>query len=214
MEDIPARFLSRNSTRLKCEPTVTISSAPFSAAISIATSSLVAGAGTSLYVRPSSLEALAAGRAAVRVGVHHQLGAAAQRGSVAESMSPTIISGLKPSSRIASAPPSTADQHRPHVAHVGSQRPQVLLVVDAAHHHQRRAVAEAVSKSGISMPPGEQLTLLAMCVDRVLGERLDRLADLRAGPARGRGRRVSGSWHLALGERRSSPRSTSAAAHA
>ena len=48
VEDMPARFLSRNSTRLKCEPTETISSAPFSAAISIATSWLVPGAGTSL----------------------------------------------------------------------------------------------------------------------------------------------------------------------
>ena len=45
---MPLRFLSRNSIRLKCEPTITISSAPFSAATSIATSSLVAGAGTTL----------------------------------------------------------------------------------------------------------------------------------------------------------------------
>jgi hypothetical protein len=45
---MPARFFSRNSTRLKWEPTLTISSAPFSAAIRNATSSLVAGAGTTL----------------------------------------------------------------------------------------------------------------------------------------------------------------------
>ena len=54
VDDMPARFFSRNSTRLKCDPTATISSAPFSAATSIATSSLVAGAGTSLYFRPSA----------------------------------------------------------------------------------------------------------------------------------------------------------------
>ena len=48
VDDIPRRFLSRNSMRLKCDPTDTISAADFSAAISIATSWLVPGAGTTL----------------------------------------------------------------------------------------------------------------------------------------------------------------------
>src|SRR5206468_4466821 len=48
VEDIPRRFLSRNSTRLYCEPTETMSRAPFSCAMSIATSWLVPGAGTTL----------------------------------------------------------------------------------------------------------------------------------------------------------------------
>ena len=46
VEDMPRRFLSMNSTRLNCEPTDTIREAPFSWAMSIATSWLVPGAGT------------------------------------------------------------------------------------------------------------------------------------------------------------------------
>ena len=69
-EDIPRRLRSRNSTRLNWEPTETISRAPFSAAISIATSPLVPGAGTSLNASPSSLRRSLPGRPAIRVGVH------------------------------------------------------------------------------------------------------------------------------------------------
>ena len=65
VEDIPWRLRSRNSTRLNCEPTETISRAPFSAAISIATSWLVPGAGTSLKARPELLQAVASRGAAV-----------------------------------------------------------------------------------------------------------------------------------------------------
>ena len=46
VDDMPARLRSRNSTRLKCVPTATISSAPFSYASSSAMSSLIPGAGT------------------------------------------------------------------------------------------------------------------------------------------------------------------------
>src|SRR3954453_11532958 len=46
VDDISARFRSRNSIRLKCVPTATISSAPFSKASNSATSSLIPGART------------------------------------------------------------------------------------------------------------------------------------------------------------------------
>ena len=76
---MPRRFLSRNSTRLNCEPTETISYAPFSCAISIAMSWLVPGAGTTLCGSPSASRCSRPGRAAVGVGVDDELGAAAQR---------------------------------------------------------------------------------------------------------------------------------------
>src|SRR5207248_3367723 len=53
VDDMPARSRSRNSIRLKCVPTATISSAPFSYASSSATSSLIPGAATSFGSRPS-----------------------------------------------------------------------------------------------------------------------------------------------------------------
>ena len=105
-------------------------------------------------------------------------------------MSPTIMSGLKPSSRIASAPPSTPTSTGLHVAHVRAQRAQVLLVVDAAHDHQRRAVAEVGVEVGQLDLAREQLALLADVGHRVLGERLERLAD--AAPALPRSARVDG----------------------
>ena len=57
-------------------------------------------------------------------------------------MSPTIMSGRKPASRIAFGAAVDADEHRPHVADVRAQRVQVGAVVDAAHDDERRAVAE------------------------------------------------------------------------
>ena len=94
-------------------------------------------------------------------------------------MSPTIMSGSRPCSRIASAPPSTATSTGLLVAHVGAQDAQVLLVVDAAHDDQARPVAEGGVEVGQLEPPGEQLALLADVAHRVLGERLERLAELQ-----------------------------------
>ena len=74
---MPSRSLSRNSIRLKCEPTATIRLAPRSNATSIATSSLVPGRGQQLVLEPQPLEALAPRRRAVLIGVHDQLRAAA-----------------------------------------------------------------------------------------------------------------------------------------
>src|SRR5207244_2190634 len=114
VDDMPERFLSRNSTRLKCEPTVTISRAPFSAAIRSATSSLVAGARPPLYSSPSS-----------------------------------------------------SRRSRPGARPPGDPGPP-----------SRRPVAEVGLEVGQIEVPGQQLALLADVGDRVLGERLQRVADL------------------------------------
>ena len=75
-------------------PTATIRLAPFSSAISSATSSLVPAAGQSDRVEPQRLDPGQAGRTAVRVGVHDDLGTALPAPwSDTESMSPTIRSG-------------------------------------------------------------------------------------------------------------------------
>src|SRR5262245_10185530 len=53
VDDIPARFRSRNSSRLKWVPTATMSSAPFSCASRMATSSLIPGEGRTAEGRPN-----------------------------------------------------------------------------------------------------------------------------------------------------------------
>ena len=71
--------MSRNSTSVAWVPTATMSAAPLSSASSIATSSLVPVAGKTTGSTPERPHPLEPGRAAVAVGVHDDLGAAAQR---------------------------------------------------------------------------------------------------------------------------------------
>ena len=88
------------------------------------------------------LEVLAAGRAAVRVGVDDQLGAAAQRrlrGGVHVADDHVRLEAFL-EQRVGAA--VDADEHGLEVADVGPQRLDVALVVDAAHDDQRRPVAE------------------------------------------------------------------------
>ena len=92
-------------------------------------------------------------------------------------MSPTIMSTSKPSSTMASAPPSTPTSTGRIVADVGAQRAQVALVVHPAHHHQGGAVAEVGGELRQLELAGQQLALGHHVLDRVLGERLQRLAD-------------------------------------
>jgi hypothetical protein len=66
VDDIPARSRSRNSIKLKCVPTATISSAPFSNASRSAMSSLIPGAETVEYLRPSPSSRAAPGAAPSR----------------------------------------------------------------------------------------------------------------------------------------------------
>ena len=79
VDDIPARFRSRNSIRLKCVPTATISSEPFSYASSSARSSLIPVARAIWYCDAELLRALLAGCRSVAVAVDEQLRAGAQR---------------------------------------------------------------------------------------------------------------------------------------
>ena len=199
VEDMPLRLRSRNSTRLNCEPTETISRAPFSAAISIATSWLVPGAGTSLKGSPSSSRRWRPGRAPVGVGVHDELGAAAQRrlaGGV-HVADDHVRGQARLEQRVGAA--VDGDDHRAHVPDERPQRPQVALVVDAAHDDERGAVAEVGREARQLDPAGQQLALLAHVLDRVAREALERLADLRR-LASVSARTRSQVEHLAAGE--------------
>ena len=115
-------------------------------------------------------------------------------------MSPTIMSGLKPSSRMRVGAAVDADEHRADVADVGAQRAQVALVVDAAHDDQRRAVAEVgVEARQLDLARRAARAPRRMCSTVLRGEGLERLADLAPAlvVARAHG---PGSWTLAGGE--------------
>ena len=134
--------MSRNSTSVAWVPTATISSAPLSSASSIATSSLVPAAGKTTGSTPELAHPLEPGRAAVAVGVHDDLGAAAQRVvgdrvHVADDQV-GLVAGLD--QRVGAA--VDADQHRPVLADVGAQASQVLLVVVAAHDDEHVPAVE------------------------------------------------------------------------
>ena len=92
-------------------------------------------------------------------------------------MSPTIMSGLKPSLEDRVRAAVDRHEHGLHVAHVGPQDAQVLLVVDAPHDDQHRPVAEVGrrTRAGRSGPRAGRAR--RGCGHRVLGERLERLAD-------------------------------------
>ena len=55
-----------------------------------------------------------------------------------------------------------------------------MLVADAPHNHERRAIAEVRGEAGQRDPAGQQFALLAHVLDGVVGEALERLADLQA----------------------------------
>ena len=93
-------------------------------------------------------------------------------------MSPTIMSGRQARLQQRVGGAVDGDDHGPPVADERAQRAQVALVADAAHDHQRRAVAEVGGEARHLDPAGEQLALLAHVLDRVVREALERLADL------------------------------------
>ena len=109
-------------------------------------------------------------------------------------MSPTIMSGVKPASMIALAPPSTPTSDRLHVADVGAQRAQV----PAGGRTPRTTTSDgrsrkSVSKRGSSILPDSSSRSSSMCSTVFCAKRSQRLADLA--PARvGRARTASGSW--------------------
>src|SRR4051794_12951548 len=126
------------------------------------------------------VEAVAAGRAPVGVRVHDELGAAAKRrvaGGVHVADDDVGTEALLEDGVGAAV---DGDERRLRVAHVRLEHAEVLLVVDAADHHQRRPVAEVGVEVGQVQVPSEQLPLLADVGDRVLRERLERVPDLAA----------------------------------
>ena len=192
VEDMPLRLRSRNSTRLNWEPTETIRRAPFSAAISSATSWLVPGRRDELELHAQLLQAAAAGRAAVGVGVHDELRAAAQSGlSGRVHVAHDHVRGEALLEQGLGAAVDR-DDHGTHVADERPQGAQVALVADAADDHERGAIAKVGGEAGQLDPAGQQLALLAHVLDRVVGEALERLADLAAAWPRFRRRRARG----------------------
>ncbi len=73
-----------------------------------------------------------------------------------------------------------SDEHGAHVADERPQGTQIALVTDAANNNERGAVTEVGGKARHLDLPGEQLTLLAHVLDRVVGETLQCLTDLVA----------------------------------
>ena len=113
------------------------------------------------------------GCAAVRVGVHDQLGPAAQRlvgdrVHVAED-DVGLVAGLEQRVRAA----VHRDHHRLVLADVGPEGGEVLAVVVAADHDQDMPPAMSVSISGAGMPVGEQGVLAPEELQRVRRERFD-----------------------------------------
>ena len=128
VEAMPARLRSMNSTRLKCVPTATISSAPRSCASSSATSSLIPGAETVANGSPSALEALGAGRPPVRVRVHEQLGPRAERGVRDRVEVADDHVRLQPDLEQRVGASVDRDEHRLEVPDVRAHDPEVALV--------------------------------------------------------------------------------------
>ncbi len=137
VDAIPRRPLSRNSTIVACVPTATISSAPASNARSSAASSLVPSATNRVYSTPASASRCDAGRAAVGVHVVDELGAAVE-GDGRERVE-VADDDVGPAADVDQRVGATVDrdQHRSVFADVSPQRAQVVLVVEAAHDHER-----------------------------------------------------------------------------
>ncbi len=90
------------------------------------------------------------------------------------------------------------DEHWAHVANERPQRAQVALMIDAAHDHERRAIAKVRREPRQVDPAGQQFALLAHVLDRVVRKALQCLADLA--PARlGLGAHPRQVEHLAAG---------------
>ena len=127
--------------------------------------------------RPSLEQALAAGRAAVGVGVDDQLGAAAQRRVAGGVHVAEDHVRLQPRLEHPVGAAVDGDDQRPHVADVGAQRLQVAAVAVAADDDQDVAVAEGGPGRRELDAAGQQVGLLAHVGDRVLGELGQRLVD-------------------------------------
>ena len=90
-------------------------------------------------------------------------------------MSPTIRSRLQPGFEERVRPTVDGDEHRPEVANVGHHDPQIALVPGAAGDHQRVSVAKPCAERRELDPPCECSTLFTQMLQRVVGERLERV---------------------------------------
>ena len=180
VDDIPSRFRSRNSSRLKCVPTATISSAPFSWASRMATSSLIPGEGKTEDGSPSRSIRSRPGAPAVGIGVDDELGAALERlvrdrVHVADDHV-RLVAGLDQGVGAA----VDADEHGLEVADVRLDDVKVALHPGAAGHDERVSIPEARLHLREPDALGQKLGLVAQIAEGVLGEALERLRDAPA----------------------------------
>ena len=177
VEAMPARFRSMNSTRLKCVPTATISSAPRSCA-SIERDVLAdPGRRDRCEREPQRIEAVGSGRPPVRVRVDEQLGAGAERRVRDRVEVPDDHVRLEPDLEQRVGAAVDGDEHRLEVPDVRPHDPEVALVARPAGDDDGVPVAEARLQGREVDPVGEQLALVAQVTQGVVGERLQRLGD-------------------------------------
>ncbi len=158
-----------------------------------------AGRGEDHGLLAELLDPLEARRAAVAVGVHDQLGAAAQRalGDRVEVAHDEVgqVTGLHQGVGAA----VHTDQDRAVLPDVGAEGGDVLLVVVAAHHDQDVPALHGGADVGHPHAVDEQVALAADVLHGVHGEVFD--LDRQARPRLGhRGLDVLGRDHLALAD--------------
>ena len=132
------------------------------------------------------MQAIAAGRAAVGVGVDDQLGAAGERGVRGRVHVAEDHVRLQPRLQHPVGAAVDGDDQRPHVADVGAQGFQVAPVALAADDDQDVPVAEGDAGRREVDRAGEDVGLLADVLDRVFGELGEDLVDPLALGRRGR----------------------------
>src|SRR5205085_8978188 len=130
-----------------------------------------------LVIGPEGVEAVATGRATVRIGVNHELPRGVERGVAGRVHVPDDHVRLPAllEDRVRAA----VDGHyrRALVTDVRPQHLEVALVVDTADDNERRAIAEVRREVGEIDVTRQELPLLPDVRDRVLGEERKRLAD-------------------------------------
>ncbi len=196
---MPDRPLSRNSTRVACVPTATISVGALVVGEQHRDVLAGAGRGEDHRLEAELLHPLQPGRAAVAVGVDHDLGAAAQRlvGHRVHVADDQVRAGGRPPAarRPRRRPPiSTGRYSRMYGRSVG----QVVLVVVAADDDQHVPAVEPGRDVGDADAVEQQLALAAQELHRVRRERLE--LHRQPGPGLGhRGGDGLGGLHDALG---------------
>ena len=161
----PRRFLSRNSTRLNCEPTETISARALLGGDQHR--HVLAGA-RRRHELVRQAELLRGARAPARARRGRRGRRARRRSAASASLRGVHVADdhvrreALLEQRVRAA--VDADEHRAHVADVRAQRAQVALVVDAAHDDQRGPVAEVgVEARQLDACPASSSRSSSMC---------------------------------------------------